>query len=131
MEVQDTLRRTKEVLLNEGWTQGHARTWTGEGFSYCISGAISQACVMPFVGSSFLQMHDERASEYQAAIEALSQTLGSFAIPSYGIINYNDARGRTLDDMIELIDLTLARVVTDDHAAVAEEPHQEAQLATA
>lgn len=126
MEVQDTLRRAKEVLLNEGWTKGNARRTTKTGFAYCISGAISLVVEMDYADTHFIATTD-KADAYMDAMSALACTLNpEVAKPRLydSVIAFNDDHERTLDEVIELIDRAME--VSSEHT-VAVSDSQERQ----
>lgn len=107
-EVQDTLRGAKEVLLNEGWAKGRLVTLSVAGPRFCVSGAIARA--LDLFGENWIVKEGPRASGiWNEVITELALTLEARG-PRVRVVSWNDANDRTVDDVIELIDETLARL---------------------
>ena len=107
METQAILRGAKEVLLSTGWIQNQERRWNAsrQTHEYCLVGALGAG-------------RYERLgwAEYKEAYRVLTLALDSRGSPWAWIydspIEFNDAKGRTLDEVIELIDLAIALCAT-------------------
>lgn len=111
MDDVKILEGAKWLLLEKGWTQGaYARNTKGivcfvtdpGAACFCLVGALSVASR----GSAYGQL--ERVNR------ALRRTLGQMNTGSTFASDYNDARGRTREDVVALIDKTIERVKAGD-----------------
>lgn len=111
MDDVGILEVTKFLLLEKGWTQGaYAKNSQGvvcfvndpEAACFCLVGALSVASR----GSAYGQV--ERLNR------ALRWSLAQMNTGSRFVSDYNDARGRTREEVIALIDKTIERVKVGD-----------------
>lgn len=87
MQGDVMLRRTKKLLLEQGWCQGRYQDTNG---AHCLLGAM-------------MTISRWRPSLARtAAVERLVRDLPSGTLP-----DWNDTKGRTLGEVIALIDRTL------------------------
>lgn len=84
------LMNTKEILINEGWTQGSYCCTAGR----CLVGALATATC-----ESWGNAEDGKAGEL-----LLSCTDGSKKL----LVDWNDVKGRTKDDVLSLIDKAIS-----------------------
>ena len=109
--MRDTLRKAKEILLNEGWVKHalvkHKNDGTVRG--YCLSGAIGKASGGMGARGQIGQARPHERRLWDECLSEVSTTLGrddyQTSIPSW-----NDAGPRKRDDVIELLDKTMARL---------------------
>jgi len=109
--MRDTLRRAKEILLNEGWVKHallkHNRDGTVQG--YCLSGAIGKASGGMGEKGQLRESRENERRLWDKCLSEVSTTLGKDDYMS-SIPSWNDASPRKRDDVIELLDKTMARL---------------------
>ena len=89
-QIKLELMDTKEILINEGWTQGSYYCTSGR----CLVGALATATC-----ESWLD-----AEESMAADLLLTCTDGSKKL----LVDWNDVRGRTKGEVLSLIDKAIS-----------------------
>jgi len=100
----EALTRAKEIV-QKGWCQGtYARSMEGfevplssrhDGCSFCIRGAMIHACV----GDAGLHR----------AIDGLAYTV-CLEVHACGLVEFNDAKGRKVEEVVELLDKVISRL---------------------
>lgn len=98
LSTADVLRAAKQVLIERGWTQGK---YVDDFGCVCSFGAINVA-----VTGDPRQSGSYRSSEEQAATEA--SRLVSKAVDRELLDIWNDAVGRTKDDVLAAFDKAIA-----------------------
>jgi hypothetical protein len=99
MTTTQILRAAKDVILTRGWTRGD---WDNERGEVCVMGAVNVATVGCARASRFAEsdMLSARCETW-----SLLQRL----LPSgFGISDWNDSRGRTPEDILDLFDRAIA-----------------------
>jgi hypothetical protein len=112
-DVIDVLDETKKILTEKGWTQGtYARDAEGKptdyaeptACSFCLRGALVLAC------ASRSGVDDVRDRATRPLHKALGRVLTGEDYTDYlngdiDIVVFNDAHGRTKEDIFNLIDI--------------------------
>lgn len=95
-EVIRVLDEAKKVLIEKGWAQGYSAK-DGRGVLVAVSDPT--ACAFCAVGALL------RASKgsYEGVINDVLDAVGAVT-PGYNIPNYNDAKDRTKEDILEMFD---------------------------
>lgn len=81
-DIAETLRCAADLLVAHGWIQGD---YGGDSCGYCMSGALSAALRRPSSDDSW----DANCTALDAVIEDYR-----------GFVHWNDAPGRTVDEVI-------------------------------
>lgn len=98
------LTEARRLIKEVGWVQKHAAIdaeanrvapWDASASSFCLSGAVQRACGMT---SEFAN------NRYLDTICAIHRCI------KIKIISFNDARGRTKEEVIEALDKTIEYV---------------------
>jgi len=98
--VSDTLKAARDLLVTKGWTQGtFARTAAG----HTVEGRHDFAVCYCGWGALEAVTRELFTPEFQAADRALMAAGGFTHFPSF-----NDAPGRTLDEVLEVFDKAIA-----------------------
>lgn len=104
MKTSDVLTAGKALLENTGWVQNDFKTKKG----YCLLGCLSNA----------VPKLEDRGAFYKAldlVMEFVPAPLVSGAIPLYANLqNYNDAKGRTKEDILKVLDLSIAKALESE-----------------
>lgn len=133
-EVRSTLRRMKEVLINEGWVRGDYQNENG----VCLSGALGRALGYNDLheGWSYKKEHLATFMDVQTALfHALPvpyQAMTALrAVDAYGccIVKYNDSR-KDVSEVIALIDQALEMLPVQLELGSEEVVRDERELAT-
>lgn len=105
MTVLDDLRATREVLLERGWFQGWLHNELG---NVCLMGALNVAC-FGVVCPSKEQLKDNtrRGPAYDALLAHVPPRPNDIVVD---IAEYNDDDGTEFEDILCLVDRTMADV---------------------
>ncbi len=91
-KMKDDLLKTKQILIEEGWTQG----FYCNGCRRCLVGALALATSQSWGD----------AEDGEAANLLLSCTDGSKKL----LVDWNDVKGRTKTEVLDLIDMAVAKL---------------------
>lgn len=91
-KIKEYLLATKQILITEGWIQG----------SYICSGG---RCLVGALAKATCESCGD-AEDGEAANLLLSCTDGTKKL----LVDWNDVKGRTKDDVLALIDLAVAKL---------------------
>ena len=92
----EILQAAKTYIIERGWCQGSALNRAG---NVCIVGAVNMS----------LDWQDD-TDLYCNVLWHLEETLGLPEHLSRELANWNDVKGRTVDEVLNLFDTTIARV---------------------
>lgn len=95
MSTKQNLIAAKQLIIDSGWGQGEYRSPRG---CYCALGAVREI-IRP---DSWIGMVEP--PEIIALIEAVKMTDDFMSGGFFGVIDWNDAEGRTKEDVLELFD---------------------------
>jgi hypothetical protein len=105
-EAIKTLRRAREILFEQGWYQGDLH---GPDKESCLIGAIERARRIRLAEFDFEEAPVRKELEASLKPEVLA-FFEDNEEGLYAIAAWNDAPGRTFDEVIDLIDLTIKRL---------------------
>lgn len=87
-EEVEVLTKMKELLMEKGWCQGTLRNDQG---NLCLLGTLDQ-----------VYLNNDLLTPYNRAAEAIRRQ-----IESRSISNWNDAVGRTFNEVIDILDAAI------------------------
>jgi hypothetical protein len=103
MTPKELLEKAKKTIQEKGWTQGAYKRGPNAEGGFCMYGAIYEAAgVMTSSDGPDIIPTGKLADSIHAARNALVRAVGN-------PIAYNDAAGRTKDQVLEVFDDAIAR----------------------
>lgn len=101
MSVIETLSKARTILETEGWIQGSYHANEG----YCLVGAVTEANKAFRATSTYPHL-------IQSAIDT-GYEFGPFIFDDTPLFDWNDEPNRTKEEVLALIDATIARLESE------------------
>lgn len=97
-EVTAVLKRAKQIIEEDGWTQG---TYGDNDGPVCALGAIRRA----IYGQTYVPGFTEREREsnlYRSIGIRIAEIIGDPNYPFDGLVQFNDTHGRTKEEVLKV-----------------------------